>query len=319
MQTRLNHVVFLLFFICASAFAGEPELYRLDAAHSVFGFSVKYLLLVNAEGRFNDVSAAILFDSTDATKTSLTAVIKAASINTGHEGRDEDLRGEDFFEVEKFPSIIIQTKRIEKQENQYIAHCTFTMHGVAKEISVPFTYLGMQTDRHGNKRIAFEAKTTLNRMDYGIKGSEMSVDKDVHVNISILGFKPNLDSMRVTARGKKSIGDLMLSTINSKGLDAALEQYKDLKDVHPDTTYDFGVEQLNILSLKLTERGKTKEAIDVAKLNATANPQASQAYFRLGYVYQKDGQKKKAKEAYMKALELDPFNAMAHEMMRWVE
>jgi len=111
----------------------------------------------------------------------------------------------------------------------------------------------------------------------------------------------------------------MLSTINSKGLRSAFEQYKDLKDVHPDTTYDFGGEQLNVLALKLIEQGKMKEAIEVSKLNVEVYPQTSQYHFRLGYAYQKDGQKDKASEAYLKAIELDPFNAMAHEMLRWVE
>jgi len=144
--------------------------YGVDTAHSNIGFSVPILDGVSkVAGKFTDFSATINFDEADITKSSVNATIKAASIDTGIERRDAHLRNPDFFDVEKFPEITFQSKRIEKKGTSYIAHGTFTMHGVAKEIALPFTITGAyQNPMTSTTERGFNAKLIINRQDYGI-------------------------------------------------------------------------------------------------------------------------------------------------------
>src|ERR687895_674815 len=103
----------------------------------------------------------------DVTKSTVSAVIKAASIDTGIERRDAHLRNADFFDVEKFPEITFQSKHVEKKGKDFVAHGTFTMHGVSKEIALPFTINGVNKAPDGKTTLGVTARAALNRRDFG--------------------------------------------------------------------------------------------------------------------------------------------------------
>ena len=147
--------------------------YAADAAHSNVGFSIPILGgLSSVRGKFTDFTVEIVYDDKDVTKSTVNAVIKATSIDTGIERRDEHLRKADFFDVEKFPEITFKSSRIEKKGKDFIAHGTFTMRGVAKEIMLPFTINGVRKDeKSGKTTLGATARTTVNRKDFGVSFS----------------------------------------------------------------------------------------------------------------------------------------------------
>ncbi|HEX8633654.1 MAG TPA: YceI family protein [Pyrinomonadaceae bacterium] len=147
--------------------------YAADAAHSNVGFSMPILGgLSSVSGKFTDFTVEIVYDDQDVTKSTVNAVIKATSIDTGIERRDAHLRNADFFDVEKFPEITFRSTRIERKGKDFIAHGTFTMHGVAKEIALPFTINGIRKDeKTGKTTLGATARTTLNRKDFGVNFS----------------------------------------------------------------------------------------------------------------------------------------------------
>lgn len=156
--------------ITATPFFGAVTKYDIDAAHSNIGFSIPIAGgLSNVRGKFGDFTVTIVYDDKDVTKSSVEAVIKATSIDTGIDRRDTHLRNADFFDVEKYPEITFKSSRIEKKGKGFIAHGTFSMHGVSKEIAIPFTVNGVNSDaKTGKTVLGATGKTTLNRRDYGI-------------------------------------------------------------------------------------------------------------------------------------------------------
>lgn len=150
--------------------------YEVDNVHSSVSFAVRHMVVSKTKGEFTDYSVSIKEDPKDITKSSVTAVIKAASINTRNEKRDNHLRSADFFDVEKFPEITFKSKKIEKKGDGFVAHGKFTMHGVSKEISLPFTLSEKIKDPYGNIRVGIEANYKLDRRDYGLKWSR-TLDK----------------------------------------------------------------------------------------------------------------------------------------------
>jgi len=64
------------------------------------------------------------------------------------------------------------------------------MHGVTKEISLPFTLKGPVKDPMGNVHFALEAKTKLNRKDYGVSWNKtldaggLMVGEEVNIEIN---------------------------------------------------------------------------------------------------------------------------------------
>ena len=141
----------------------DGELFGVDRAHSYLGFSIGFLGLNKVRGHFNKYDMAILYNEADLSKMSLTLMIDASSIDTRMEMRDKDLRGDRFFDVEKYPTITFESSRIFPYEDYYLAIGQFSMHGVTKEILLPFELL-----KADGNTLGFKVRTKINRIDFGV-------------------------------------------------------------------------------------------------------------------------------------------------------
>lgn len=162
--------------------------YSIDTNHSNVSFAVPIMDgLAKVTGKFADFTIDIDYDESDITRSSVKAVIKATSIDTGIERRDAHLRTPDFFEVEKYPEITFESKRIEKKGKELFAHGTFTMHGVSKEIVLPFTIKGPAKNPDGTPgQMGFSARLVLNRQDYGISFKNKNAPNFLGDNVEIM-------------------------------------------------------------------------------------------------------------------------------------
>ena len=153
--------------VLAALGAPAADSYNIDPAHSTVGFAVTHMVINTVHGKFNDFSGKLSLDGNELKEASGT--IQAKSIDTGIERRDNHLRSADFFDTAKFPTISFQSKRAEKQGNGTVLVGDFTMHGVTRELTLPVTIKGPIKDPWGNSRIGLQARTKLNRRDYGLK------------------------------------------------------------------------------------------------------------------------------------------------------
>ena len=182
----------LLFSTITAQQADTSRQYRIDTNHSTVGFSVSIMGgLSKVTGKFTDFTVTLMNDERDITKSSVSVVIKATSIDTGIKERDNDLRTANFFDVEKYPEITFQSTRIEKKGKQFIAVGPFTMHGVSKEIALPFTITGTDENPATKKmNVGYTARITLNRRDFGINWRHPAVPNfvgdDVEVEINLI-------------------------------------------------------------------------------------------------------------------------------------
>ena len=158
--------------LAVSTSAIGADVYQIDPQHTDVGFSIRHMVINNVKGSFKDFAGTIEYDGTDPLTINAGGTIKAASIDTGIAGRDEHLRGADFFDVAKFPEITFQGERVEKQGDGFALIGKFSMHGVTKDISMPFTISGPIVDPYGKTRIGIETSLILNRKDYGINWSK---------------------------------------------------------------------------------------------------------------------------------------------------
>ena len=117
---------------------------------------------------------------------------------------------------------------------------------------------------------------------------------------------------------KMSIVSLLADTINEKGIEAGIAQYRDLKAKQA-STYDFAEPELNRLGYQLLRSGKPKEAIEIFKLNVEAYPKGFNAYDSLAEAYMNTNQRELAIQNYKKSLELNPNNTNAAEMLKRLE
>lgn len=142
--------------------------YNFDKAHSTIGFRVRHFGLVEVPGYFRDFTGTIAYDAKDMKKSSVNFSAKTTSVDTGVAPRDNHLRTAEFFDVEKFSEMTFKSTKIEKKGKDWLVTGDFTMKGVTKQISFPFTVVGFKKDAKGGMKMGVTAETSINRRDYGV-------------------------------------------------------------------------------------------------------------------------------------------------------
>jgi polyisoprenoid-binding protein YceI len=174
--------------IAGSALAADE--YKIDPNHSSVNFSVTHLMVSTVNGRFNTFEGKILYDDKDVTKSSVNVDIKTASVNTDNTSRDNDLRSPGFFDADKFPDITFQSKSIEKKGNDYVAHGTLTIKGVAKDVDLPFQLKGPVDAGKMGKVMGAHASLTVNRQDFGVSKGGGMVGNEVKIDLNVEAHLP---------------------------------------------------------------------------------------------------------------------------------
>jgi CubicO group peptidase (beta-lactamase class C family) len=117
---------------------------------------------------------------------------------------------------------------------------------------------------------------------------------------------------------KQSIAAVIEKTIADKGIEAGVAEYRDLKTKQA-TVYDFSEPELNALGYRLMTTGKTKEAIEILKLNVEAYPEGFNTYDSLAEAYMNNKERELAIRNFKKSLELNPNNTSASENLKKLE
>jgi len=170
MRTRISisvGVAIAAFAAVAAPVRAAEETFIFDKAHSSLAFRIRHVV-TKVNGRFKDFDGTIWIDRQNPAASRVELTIRAASIDTGNENRDQDLRSANFFEVEKFPTITFKSTKVEpKGGDAFVVTGDLAMHGVTKSIQIPVTSGGFgkmgKTEKAG-----FSIGFPLNRKDYGI-------------------------------------------------------------------------------------------------------------------------------------------------------
>lgn len=174
------------------------DTWTIDKSHSEASFQVRHFV-TNVRGRFTDFSGTVVADAQKPESSTVEFKIVTASIDTAEADRDKHLRSADFFDAEKFPEITFKSSSMKATgKDTYAVTGTLTMRGVAKQVTLPVSFLGGVKDPWGNERAGFETNATLNRKDYGINwnkaldagGFVLGDEVKVAINIEAVKKKP---------------------------------------------------------------------------------------------------------------------------------
>ncbi|HEY2093312.1 MAG TPA: DUF2306 domain-containing protein [Thermoanaerobaculia bacterium] len=105
------------------------------------------------------------------------------------------------------------------------------------------------------------------------------------------------------------------STIERRGIDAAIQEYRALRAAPP-ANYNFDESELNSLGYRLLRGKRYPEAIRILQLNAEVYPRSSNVYDSLGEAFAGAGDKPRAIAYYEKAIQVDPKNSDASAMLQ---
>jgi CubicO group peptidase (beta-lactamase class C family) len=106
-------------------------------------------------------------------------------------------------------------------------------------------------------------------------------------------------------------------SLDQMGYDHAYAQYEELKK--KDSGFSITENDLNMFGYQLLRNKKTRDAIEIFKLNVSLFPNSSNVYDSLGEAYADDGEKELAIKNYKRSVELDPGNTNAVEQIKKLE
>lgn len=179
------------FALTANAYAAA-ETYNIDTGHSFANFSIRHVV-AKTSGSFNDIQGVVNIDREQLANSSVNAKISVASISTRHAKRDEHIQKPDYLDAAQFGEITFVSSKVEaKSATEGVMTGQFTLHGVTKEIAIPFKVLGFGADPWGGQRAGFEAHTTIKASDFGfawMKKPNSPVGDDIEVTLQIEGVK----------------------------------------------------------------------------------------------------------------------------------
>lgn len=136
---------------------------------------------INTSGKFGGLQADIKFDEQHLAASSIEASVETAALNSENDMRDKHLKAEDYFDVAKYPRIIMKSVSFKHGSgNNYTGVFNVTIKDKTKTVNVPFTYSEI-----GNNAASFKGSFKIDRTDFGVGGSSMVLSKEATINIDI--------------------------------------------------------------------------------------------------------------------------------------
>jgi polyisoprenoid-binding protein YceI len=169
--------------------------WKLDPAHTLVEFSAKHLMITTVKGRITDIEGTIHSDEKNPQNSAVEAVLKAVSLDTRTDQRDQHLRSADFLDVEKFPEIKFRSTRIEGGKESFKLTGDLTIRDVTKPITLDVEFEGTTKDPWGGERIGFSAKGKIDRRDFGLTWNQALetggavVGNDIKINLEVEAIK----------------------------------------------------------------------------------------------------------------------------------
>jgi polyisoprenoid-binding protein YceI len=145
------------------------DTYEVDPIHSSVVFKVGHLNIGTVFGMFTDFSGTIIADRENPEKSSVEMTVRAASVNTHVDKRDDHLRSNEFFNAALFPEIKFKSTGVKKIDDKtFEVTGNFNLHGITKELTVTVHFLGEGNDPWGGYRMGFETEFDIVRSEFGM-------------------------------------------------------------------------------------------------------------------------------------------------------
>jgi polyisoprenoid-binding protein YceI len=136
---------------------------------------------VNTGGTISGLQANMVFNPEHLETSAIEATLDVNTINTDNDLRDSHLRGEEYFDVAKYPAITMKSVSFKhKGGDKYTGQFNLTIKDKIKAFEVPFTYT---TDP--SNTATFKGGLKLNRLDFGIGGKSLVMGNEVSVAIEV--------------------------------------------------------------------------------------------------------------------------------------
>ena len=162
------------------------RVWTFDPVYTTVEFVIRNLWY-KVKGRFGVVEGAIVLDEEDIGRSSVTATIRADSIDTGNKKRDAHLLLREFLDVENFPDIEFKSSSVRRGRDRDSLDVEGTL--TVKDKSIPIALAVNEMDRSrspsGEEWVYYSATTELDRFAFGISYGRLFIGRRLKVNINV--------------------------------------------------------------------------------------------------------------------------------------
>jgi polyisoprenoid-binding protein YceI len=133
---------------------------------------------ITVDGTISDWEVVVDFDPKKLGQSSIRGTANPASIQTGIKLRDKHLQGREYFHIQKYPEVKLQSKSFKTSgKNAFIGIFELQIRDVKKEVEIPFTVI--QT----GKQRKFKGEFVIDRLDFGLGEKSLVLSDEVRVYI----------------------------------------------------------------------------------------------------------------------------------------
>lgn len=136
---------------------------------------------IKTGGDFSGLKGAIKFDPNNYSAASFDVTVDAATIDTDNSSRDGHLKKEEYFNVDTYKTLRFKSTKVVKStiEGRFYIYGNLTIKGVTKPVEFGFG----ATPKNGG--YVFEGNFEINRRDFGVGGSSISMADNLTVSLSV--------------------------------------------------------------------------------------------------------------------------------------
>ncbi len=178
--------------LAGSITSASANTYNLDTqgAHANIQFKISHLGYSWILARFNKFEGQFEFDENKPEASSVSITVDTTSLDSNHAERDKHLRGEQFFDVNKFPTAtFVSTGLKPTTDKKGVLSGDLTIKGITKSISMEVTWIGGGDDPWGYVRQGFEGSVVIPVADYGMMDMGPTA-QEVEISIFFEGVRP---------------------------------------------------------------------------------------------------------------------------------
>jgi polyisoprenoid-binding protein YceI len=151
-----------------------PNQWRVDGSHSSANFSVRHLMVSTVRGQLGPMSGIVEYDGKDVRSIKADVTVDVTAINTQNANRDNDLRGTEFFDTAKYPTITFKSKRVEPGSNgSFKLIGDLTIRNTTKEVALDVEPPAPVTKGMKGFVTGTTATTKIKRLEYGLRYNSM--------------------------------------------------------------------------------------------------------------------------------------------------
>jgi len=167
---------------------GQKNTWTIDPVHTQATFQARHLSITTIRGSMSNVTGTVEWFPNDPSRDSVAATLDVKTVNTANDYRDKTLKGEDFFNVSKYPRITFKSTSVKKADSGYEVFGNLTIAGVTRPVVLEAEPPAPpQKGMEGEPVTGLSATTTIKRSDFsfGTKYPTSLLSDEIKITIDL--------------------------------------------------------------------------------------------------------------------------------------